>query len=78
MALFSREMIHFTGHLSLSIFHCHTEFFTKYIKKSTSKKKMLLKPSLCESITYHNKIKSLLFQLKRHITPSWQTVSLII
>lgn len=39
MALFSREMIHFTGHLSLSRFHCHTEFFTKYIKQSASKKK---------------------------------------
>lgn len=39
MALFSREMIHFTGHPSLSRFHCDTEFFTKYIKQSTSKKK---------------------------------------
>lgn len=42
MALFSREMIHFTGHLSLSRFHCHTEFFTKYIKQSASKKKKKL------------------------------------
>lgn len=78
MALFSREMIHFTGHLSLSRFHCHTEFFTKYIKQSASKKKKSCQNvPLCERITYHNKTKSLLFQLKRHITTQ-QTVSLTI
>lgn len=46
MALFSREMIHFTGHPSLPRFHCHTEFFTKYIKQSASKKKC------CQSLSY--------------------------
>lgn len=46
MALFSRESIHFTGHLSLSRFHCHTEFFTKYIKQSASTKKKVAKAFL--------------------------------
>lgn len=34
MALLSREMLHFTGHLSLSRFHCHTEFVMKFNKQS--------------------------------------------
>lgn len=46
MALFSREMIHFTGHFSLYGFHCHPEFFTKYIKQPASKKKH------CQSLPY--------------------------
>lgn len=48
MALFSREMIHFTGHLSLSRFHCHIEFFTKYIKKISLQKKK----KSCQSLPY--------------------------
>lgn len=48
MALLSREMLHFTGHLSLSRFHCHTEFVMKFGKQSTSKKpQMLPKSSSC-------------------------------
>lgn len=39
MALLSREMLHFTGHLSLSRFHYHTEFVMKFSKQSASKKK---------------------------------------
>lgn len=34
MALLSREMLHFTGHLYLSKFHCHTEFVMKFNKQS--------------------------------------------
>lgn len=45
MALLSREMLHFTGHLSLSRFLCHTEFVMKFSKQSASKKKMLPKSS---------------------------------
>lgn len=47
MALLSREMLHFTGHLSLSRFHYHTEFVMKFSKQSASKKK-----KCCQSPPY--------------------------
>lgn len=31
-------MLHFTGHFSLSRFHCHTEFVMKFSKQSASKR----------------------------------------
>lgn len=73
MALLSREMLHFTGHLLLSRFHCHTEFVMKFSKQSASKI-----PKCCPNlpyVTYQNKPKSLCFQLKGHKT-SWQAFGL--
>lgn len=38
MALLSRELVHFTGLLSLSRFHCHTIYFIKFNKPSAKTK----------------------------------------
>lgn len=51
MALLSRAMLHFTGHLSLSRFHCHTEFVMKFSKQSASKNKNKQK-NRCQSLPY--------------------------
>lgn len=39
MALLPRELVHFTGHLSSSRFHCHTIFFSIKFNKPSAKTK---------------------------------------